>query len=140
MSDSRRTKVRLLWALVPAIVVATGFGISILAVSPDSYWRPWGMLWGTFSFLVTLGIGLMVGGRRGSNTSRVGRGLAVTTLLVLAYLFIAAIVAWGIPINTLEGAWIYPTGFVPLGVAVWLLISGRRKKAQAKAEGRAREA
>lgn len=123
-----------------AVVIFVNYGIYVLDVT----WPPhltgfWGLFYGAFAAPAAFGLSLMWMNRGGrashpeeqASSSRrwaaTGRWIAAIVLIAFSALVIWFIWAWGLSLATLEGAWIYPLGFVPLIAAGMLLASGGGK-------------
>lgn len=111
-------------ALAVVTGIAIGLGVSAIcnaALYPphDFTWPPnitdfWGLVYGSFSAVVTFGIALWLFHRRLSRPARIGRLIAMLTLGLFGLAVAWWIVMWGVPPFTLEGAWMYPLAAIPL--------------------------
>jgi hypothetical protein len=120
-----------------AIAILVGLTVDALVNAGvyvlDLTWPPhltgfWGLLYGGFATPVAFGLALMFlnRGRRTSHSS-VGRWIAAIVLTLFGLLVLYWISLWGFQPWTLEGAWIYPLGFVPLFGAAWVLYGGNTR-------------
>ena len=91
-------------------------------------WGFWGLFFGGFAAVATLGLTLMALGRHSPRVRVIGRWLAIATLLLFGLLIsFGPYGAFSQPLFSLEGAWLYPLGLTPLLLAGRLLWSPRSK-------------
>lgn len=119
---------RVIGAVLIASLVAVGFGLSIIAVSEESWWRFWGSVYGTFATVLVLGLALWVLNRRRRGASTLGRRVVIVTLTVFGLAVSYWVVLWGFSPFTLEGLWIYPLAAVPLALAFLMVLSRRHSR------------
>jgi hypothetical protein len=123
-------------SLLVALAIAIFVGLTVDALVNagvyvfDLTWPPyltgfWGVFFGAFATPVAFGLALMFLSRpKGTRRPSVGRWIAAVTLALFGALVLYWISWWGFMPWTLEGAWIYPLGFVPLFAASWVLLRG----------------
>jgi hypothetical protein len=116
---------RRIGSIVPAVLVGLPFAISVGAVSEESSWRFWGVFFGGFLMALTFGTTLWVSGRKRPRLARIGRVIVLAVLLVFGLGTANWIYMWGVPLFTLEGAWMYPLAIVPLSTVVVLVLAKR---------------
>jgi hypothetical protein len=97
----------------------------------DLTWPPnltgfWGLLYGSFASVIAVGLAMWLLNPDRSRPSQGGRLIAAFALGVFGLLVLLWIVSWGVPLFTLEGAWMYPMAGVPIAGAIALV--GYRKR------------
>lgn len=119
-------------SVVSAFVVSLVVGLGVwAAVNSVPWWEPfrvWGLFFGSFAAVVTLGLFLMLLAGKSRRLRSLGRWTAVATLVVFGMLVsFGPYGAFAHSPFSLEGLWLYPLGITPLVAAAWLIVAPRRR-------------
>ena len=100
------------------VAVNAAVEVGDLVWTRELFFGIWGRLFGSFSAVIAFGLALAF--RAGSSRSgKVGWVIAAALSGLLGGMTVMYIVAWRLPLWTLEGAWIYPLAVVPLMTALY---------------------
>jgi hypothetical protein len=115
-------------SLILAAAIALGAGLITMGVTNyvvylGGFTGFWGLFFGSFVAVIAFGVGLALASTS-SQRSFVGRVVAAIACFLLAALVAWWIAAWGVPVMSLEGAWLWPLGIV-CGVSGVLLLRRR---------------
>lgn len=98
--------------IAASLAVALLVGVAVTMVVSAILFGPgiefWGLVDGSVAGLVTFGVLLAVRSK-GVALRRAGAALLFLVLGLVAFALIWWIAAWGVPLGTLEGLWLWPT-------------------------------
>ena len=129
---------RLSTSFVLATAVALGAGLTTMGVTNyviylGEFTGFWGLFFGSFVAVFSFGVSLALASTS-SQRSFLGRALAAIACFLLAALVAWWVAAWGVPVMSLEGAWLWPLGIV-CGVSGVLLLRRRSWSKQPPHDG-----
>lgn len=96
----------------------------------DLGWPPnltgfWGVFYGSFGGIATLGLLLLVTNRPRARARNLGRWMAASTFGLFGSAVLWWATWWGVSPLTLEGAWMYPLALTSLGMSLFLFFLPR---------------
>lgn len=118
--------------VLKALVVALIAGLAVVVpINSVPWWEPfrfWGLFFGSFAALFVFGLALWFFGRRTRRAGLAGRYFAAFVGTVFGALITMHNVAWGMPLTSLEGMWLWPLAIVPFVLVFLILRPARRKR------------
>lgn len=106
------------------LVNQSGHGGDLLSLS--EYVQFWGVVFGLVAGFVAFGVAnVLVGSRR----SRAGAWLLLGIITaIVGFLALLWNAAWGVPLASLEGAWLWPLAIVPFALSIVSVRRWRRSR------------